>query len=145
MKNFCLFLTVLFSTVIYAEEESLSNQLERYNRLLQKQDALCKEKKQLTESILSSMSSEMVETSQLKAIREQKLSIRTSLEEARTFGATKMVEQVDKEKIEDLYLSGVSVPGVKLLSHLSVKSKKKSKLPPKEDHKVTSEKAESLR
>ena len=67
------------------------------------------------------------ETAEFRAIRYQRLSIRTSLKMARQLDATKMEEQVDKEKIKQIFHSGVSIEGVELLTYLLVSVKNQAK------------------
>jgi hypothetical protein len=51
-----------------------------------------------------------------------RFTIKTSLEEARPFNATKVEEIVDKEKIKQLVLSGLLVPNVTEARYFFIKS-----------------------
>jgi hypothetical protein len=115
-------LALIFS--LAAKEEKIGEKLTQYSKVLQQKAELNKQKRELSEAIISEISNGTLETDDCKATCRSRLSIRTSLEEARKLGATKMVEQVDKKKIKELYLSGVSIEGVEKRPSLVVKSKK---------------------
>jgi hypothetical protein len=54
----------------------------------------------------------------------QRLNIKTSLEEARLFDATKMMETVDKDKIKQLHELGEAVPGISEIHYIQVSNLK---------------------
>jgi hypothetical protein len=118
-----VWLTIILCVSILSADEKFGEKVTQYNKVLQQKRKLNQDKKKLTQAIISEMSDEEMETADFKVACHPRLSIRTTLEEARKLGATKMVEQVDKEKIKELYLSGIPVAGVKKLPVLSVKPK----------------------
>jgi hypothetical protein len=122
--KYVLFLAVFCCAILQAEEDKISEKVTQYGDLLHQKELLGKKKKELADAILTLMPNEVLETTDFKVTRKQNLSIHTTLEEARKFNATKMVEQVDKEKIKQLYLSGIPVEGVEKRFNLSLKPKK---------------------
>jgi hypothetical protein len=58
----------------------------------------------------------------------ERLSIRTTLEEARTHDAVKMEEVVDKKKIEALVKQGLLIGGVSELRYIQVSLAKQSEV-----------------
>lgn len=102
----------------------LSEKVATYKKLIRQIEALEKEKQQITQEIIAEMPDRKFETPEFKAIRYQRLSIRPPLEIARQLSATKMEEQVDKEKIKEIFYSGVPIEGVEERSYLLVSAKK---------------------
>jgi hypothetical protein len=101
----------------------LAKKIETYKALIRQIDLLEEEKKRIAQEILALMPDPKFETPQYKAVRYQRLSIKTTLEHARLFDATKMVEELDKEKIKEIFLSGVPIEGVEEQTFLRVSEK----------------------
>jgi len=119
----CLLFLVLFCSL--AAEDALPQKLIRYQQVLLQKESLGKKRKDLAHEILAAMPKKgLIDTADFKAACKEKLVIRTSLEDARKLGATKMVEQVDKAKLRKLYLSGIPVKGIEKRSFLSFRQKK---------------------
>src|SRR3990167_4656001 len=93
-----------------------------HKKISQQIEALEEQKKALSKQILEEMKSSKVEFSDYKAIRYTRLSITTSLQQARLLNATKMEEQIDKTIIKELYNLGHPVEGVKEITYLIISS-----------------------
>lgn len=104
----------------------LEEKIEVYKALRKEIEELEMKKKILGAEILSMMPSDtktlIVASHVVK--RYSRLSIRTSLENARLIGASKMEEVVDKDKIKDLFALGQSIPGVTEYKYIQVYSLK---------------------
>lgn len=122
--RYILFFAIFSFAALQAAEENIAEKVTQYSKILQQKGKLNKQKRELAEAIIAGLPNGTLETPDFQVTRHPRLSIRTSLDEARKLNATKMVEQVDKEKIKQLYLSGIPVKGVEEQSSLSVKAKK---------------------
>ena len=78
----------------------LAEKIATYKQLIQQIEMLEEEKRKISQEIISEMPDKKFETAEWKATRYERLSIRPALELARLLDATKMEEQVDKEKIK---------------------------------------------
>ena len=95
-----------------------------YREICRKIHQLEEEKKSLAQEILAEMPSKKMVFSGYIARVYTRLVIQVPIEEARRLDATKMVEQVDKEKITEIHKSGVQLEGVKEISYLVIASEK---------------------
>ncbi len=79
-------------------------------------------KKELTKELLTLLPKEQkkVQTTHFFVSRYQRLSIKTSLEEAYTCDAVKIEKVVDKDRIKFLYKAGTPVPGVSTSEYIVV-------------------------
>lgn len=102
---------------------TLEEKILAYKTLIQEIDLLEEKKKVLSQEILSEMTSKKMEIAGHKIYHYHRLSITTPLEAARLIDATKMTEQIDKEKIKDLYNNGQKIEGVKEIDYLVVSSR----------------------
>jgi hypothetical protein len=102
----------------------LAEKIAAYKKLIQQIEVLEEAKKQIAKEIIAEMPDKRFETPEYKVTRYQRLSILTTLEQARFFNATKMEEQIDKEKIKQLFHSGTPIEGVEEHSYLMVSIKK---------------------
>ena len=91
------------------EEKVLS-----YRKITEEINDLEIRKKILTTEILLLMTQneEKIETQNLKVKRHSRLNIKTPIETARSFGATKSGEIVDKDQIKKLISQGILIDGV---------------------------------
>lgn len=103
----------------------LAEKIATYKKYIREIDALEEAKREIAKEIIAEMPDKKFETDQYKAIRYSRLSIKTTLEHARLFDATKMEELIDKAKIKEIYNSGVPVEGVEMQSYLMVSVKNK--------------------
>lgn len=101
---------------------NLEEKILAYKRLDEQIKALEEQKKRLSQEIIPLIPKKKVDVPGYRAYCHSRLSISLPLEKARLFGATKMVEQVDKEKIKELYKQGQEIEGVKEISYLLVKA-----------------------
>ena len=101
-----------------------------YKQLVQQIEILKEEKRRVSSEIIAEMPDKKFETAEFKAIRYQRLSIHLPLESARQLEATKMEEQIDKEKIKNLFHSGVAIEGVEMRTYLLVSAKNQTKEDP---------------
>ncbi len=109
---------------------SLEEKMIAYREICQKIHQLEEEKKTLSQSILKEMPTKKMVFPNYIARIYKRLSIHIPMEQARMLDATKMIEQVDKDKIKEIHNSGVVLEGVKEISYLVVSS---GKSPPKEE------------
>lgn len=105
----------------------LAQKIAAYKQLIVAIEALEKEKQRISQEILAEMPDKRFDTAEFRAIRYQRLSIRPTLELARMLDATKMEEQIDKEKIKQIFYSGVFIEGVEMRSYLTVTPKSRKK------------------
>lgn len=91
---------------------SLEEQIQAYKELSLYITALESQKKELSNVILEQMSEKTLSIAGYIVRRYDRLSIKTSLEEARQLDATKMEEVLDRDKLKKLHQSGQVIPGV---------------------------------
>ncbi|MCI0616192.1 hypothetical protein L0244_24690 [bacterium] len=101
---------------------SLEDKIIAYKRLGLQIESLEEKKKALGQEILLEMPLKKMEIAGYKAFRYTRLAIRIPLEEARILGVTKMEEQIDKEKVKQLYKMGQKMDGVREIAYLIVTS-----------------------
>lgn len=101
----------------------LAEKIATYKQLIRQIGILEEEKRKISQEIIAEMPEKRFESAEFKAIRYQRLSIRPPLELARLLHATRMEEQVDKEKIKQIFHSGVHIEGVEMRSYLLVSAK----------------------
>lgn len=82
-------------------------------RIVKQIEELSKLKENLTDQILSLMTSDKVVTTNYKITKIRQISVKTSLDCARALGCTVMQEEIDKDALRKLYQKGVTVPDVK--------------------------------
>lgn len=96
-----------------------------YKKLAEKIEELEAQKKEISQEILRLMpeNGNTVHLPQFCVRRIVRLSIKTSVEIAKTFGATKMKEVVDGDKIKKLLTSGCYIPDVSEIQFIQVSKK----------------------
>jgi hypothetical protein len=101
---------------------SLETKIAKYAELRQQIEELENQKKALTCEILELFPQEKstVSIPGYRVKRASLLSIKTSLESAKQFGAVKMKEVIDKEKIKKLYIEGHNPPDVSEIHFIQV-------------------------
>lgn len=103
---------------------SFEEDVAAYRRLSEQIHALEEQRKALGQKIMGQMTEKKMVFSDCTVHRYMRLSIRMPIEQARSLGATVMVEQIDREKIKELYRLGEPLEGVKEHSYLMVSQKK---------------------
>ena len=103
---------------------TLEEKVAAYKELGKKIEELEKERKILVAEILQSIPKETksIQVAGYCVKRVCRLSIKTSLENAKMFDAVKVQEVVDKEKIKRLYEQGQPVPDVSEFQYIQVTS-----------------------
>lgn len=93
---------------------TLEEKILEYKALNAKIKELEESKQKVYQEILSSFPPDKtsIHSENFRVNQYTRLSIKTSLEDARPFKATKTEEVVDKDKIKELVLSGIFVPDV---------------------------------
>jgi hypothetical protein len=99
---------------------TLEEKTTAYREICQKIHQLEEEKKILAQEILAQMPSKKMAFSGYIARIYTRLVIKIPIAQARMLDATKMVEEIDKDKITEIHKSGVSLEGVKEISYLVV-------------------------
>lgn len=101
-----------------------------YRELAQKIAELEQQKQKLGREILAQMESKTLSVAGCTVRRYDRLSIKTSVEEARKFHATKMEEVLDKERLKVLHETGEPISGISLIQWIQVSvDRRRSKNP----------------
>jgi len=101
---------------------SIEEKVKIYKELARQIEELETYKKAIVAEILQLLPKDRknVRIAEYNVRRMTRLSIRTSLEEAKRFEAVKLEEVIDKEKIKSLFALGHSVPGVSEFQFIQV-------------------------
>lgn len=91
-----------------------------YYEIMKQIDELEEKKRELSAAILKQMQAKSMRVAGYIARKYSRLSIKLTIEEARTLDAIKMQETVDKDKIKALYHLGQPVKGVFEVEYLRV-------------------------
>jgi predicted phage-related endonuclease len=112
--------------IIPSMDTSLEEKAAEYIELKKTIEALEARKKALAAEMLECMPKESrhVDLSKWWVKKASILSIKTSLAHAQRFGAVKIEEVIDKEKLKQLYKSGQNPPGVSEIHYIQVYTKK---------------------
>jgi hypothetical protein len=105
--------------------DELDAKVTAYRELAEKIEELEALKKEISQEILRLMpeNEHTVHLSRFQVRRIVRLSIKTSVEIAKTFGATKMKEIIDSDKIKKLLASGCHIPDVSEIRFIQVSKK----------------------
>ncbi len=103
---------------------SLEEQIKEYHALGRKIVELERQKKELGQLILQQMSQKVCSIAGFVARRYERLSIKTSIDEARAVHATKTEEVLDKDRLKELHQSGQMIPGISLIQYVHVSAAK---------------------
>lgn len=111
-----------FLEAFRGNEMSLETKIARYVELRQQIEELENQKKALMSEVLELLPQETptVSIPGYRVKRASLITIKTSLESAKQFGAVKMKEVVDKEIIKKLYLEGHNPPDVSEVHFIQV-------------------------
>ncbi len=99
---------------------TLKDLARQHKELSLKIEALEAERKLLGQTILQAMTDKSMCFGAYTIRRFSRVSITSTIDQAREFQAIKMEEVVDKDKLKLLYRSGTTVPGVKEIQYISV-------------------------
>lgn len=99
---------------------TIQDQIRLHKEISKKIEELEEQKKLLGASIMKQMMGKSLQIDRFLVRRCSRISISTTLDEARTFNATKMEEVVDKDKIKTIYKSGRPLPGVKEIEYIQI-------------------------
>jgi hypothetical protein len=99
---------------------NLEEQVRKHKEISRKIEELEAEKKALGETILQTMSNKSMRLGSYVVKRCSRITISSTLDQARSFQAIRMEEVVDKEKLKELYRSGVEIPGVKTIEYVQI-------------------------
>lgn len=101
---------------------SLEEKVLAYKELRAKISALEEERQKVYQEILAAFPENelIIEAENFRIKKHTRLTIRTTVEEARAFNATKVDEIVDKDKIKKLVFSGTFVPNVTEASYFFI-------------------------
>lgn len=99
---------------------NLQEQIRLHKEISQKIEELEQQKKALSIAIMQQMASSTLQVPGYFVRRLSRLSIKLSVEQARSMNAVKMEETVDKDKIKALYKSGHPIEGVNEIHYIQV-------------------------
>lgn len=99
---------------------NLEKQIETYNEIRKKIEELEQQKKALGMAIMEQMEGKTMKVADFLIRRYSRLSIKLSIDEARTFDAVKMEEIIDRDKIKALYELGKPLPGVSETQYIQI-------------------------
>ncbi len=116
---------------------SLEEQIQTYKALVRQIAEMDQQRRALGAAILEQMSTKMLSVGGYVVRRYDRLSIKTSLAEARQLEATKMEEVLDKDKLQELHFSGHEIPGVSTASFIQVSVQKQETGPENSDSSET--------
>jgi hypothetical protein len=110
----------------------LEIQLKEYKELSKHIRELEERRKELGKNLLQNFPcpANKYQTPNFRVSRHQRVSIKTPLEQARIFNATKFEENIDKEKLKALYSTGTSVPGITTTEYIMINPVKKESTQP---------------
>ena len=99
---------------------NLEDQIKLHKALSKKIEELEEEKRILGLAIMQQMQSKTLRIPGFVVRCCNRLSIKLSIEEARSLNAVKLEELVDKEKIKSIYNSGQSITGVSEIHYIQI-------------------------
>jgi hypothetical protein len=99
---------------------TLQDQIRLHKELSKKIEEMEEQKRQLGIAILQQMQSKTLQVPGFFVRHCSRLSIKLTLEEARSFNAIKLEETVDKDKVKALYNGGNNIDGVSEIHYIQV-------------------------
>lgn len=102
---------------------SLEDQIRQHKEISLKIEELEAQKKALGQEILRAMEGKSLQVKGYLVKRFSRVSISSTIDQARLFHATKMEEVVDKERLKALFKSGTPVPGIKVIEYIQITGK----------------------
>lgn len=104
-------------------QEGIEAQVKAYKELGDAINALEEEKKEIGQAIMQQMQGKSMQIAQYTVRKISRLSIKLSIDEARSFDAIKLEETVDKDKIKTLYHNGQQIQGVSEIEYIQITSR----------------------
>lgn len=99
---------------------SLEDHIRQHKEISLKIEELEEQKKALGQEILRRMEGKSLQVNGYLVKRCSRVSISSTIDQARLFQATKMEEVVDKDKLKALFKSGTVVPGIKVIEYIQI-------------------------
>ena len=99
---------------------SLEDLARQHKEISLKIEELEAKKKALGEAILQAMTGKSMQFGSYIVRRCSRLSISSTVDQARPFQALKLEEVVDKDKLKELHISGTAIPGIKKIEYVQV-------------------------
>lgn len=100
--------------------DNLQDQVKLHKELSKKIEELESQKKKLADTIMQQMITKTVSFPGFIVRRCNRISIKLTVEEARSLNAVKWEESVDKDKIKVLYNNGQSILGVSEIHYIQI-------------------------
>lgn len=107
---------------------NLEEQIRLHKSLSQQIEELETRKRELGATILAEMNGKTLRIGPYTVRRISRLSIKMSLDQARTLNATRLTETLDKDKIKDLHASGHPIAGVHIIEYIQILETHQSRL-----------------
>lgn len=102
----------------------MEDKIQAYYEISRKIAELEQQRKELGQEILKLMTQKTIATAEYTVRKYERFSIKTSLDEARLFQATRTEEIIDKEKLKQLHLAGQPIGGISCVQYIQVHAKK---------------------
>jgi hypothetical protein len=99
---------------------NLEEQIKLHKELSRKIEELESQKKALGSKIMQQMQSKTLRLGEFFVRCCSRISIKLSIEEARSLNAIKLEETVDKDKIKTLYRNGQPIKGVSEIQYIQI-------------------------
>lgn len=100
----------------------LNDQIKLHKELSKKIEEMENQRKALGLAIMQQMQSKILRLDGFIVRRCSRLSIKISIEQARSLNAIKLEESIDKDKIKTLYNNGQSIQGVNEIEYIQISS-----------------------
>jgi hypothetical protein len=117
---------LLPATAEREEECALETYIQAYKELAQRIAELEEQKKQFGSIILQQMKAKTMSIAGYVVRKCERLNVRTDLQKAREWNATKMEEVIDKDKLKQLYQAGHTIPGISISQFIQICDNKKA-------------------
>lgn len=102
---------------------NIEDQIKLHKEISQKIEELEEQRKALGVEIMRKMPSKIFHIPGFIVRCCSRLSIKLSLDSARSLNAIKLEETVDKEKLKALYYSGQAIEGIREIQYIQISSK----------------------
>jgi hypothetical protein len=99
---------------------NLEEQVRLHKEISLKIDQLEEKKRSLSQSIMEAMEGKSLQLGRYLVRRYSRISISTTIDQARAFNAIKTEEVVDKEIIKALHKCGTPIPGIKEVEYIQI-------------------------
>lgn len=99
---------------------ALEDLVRQHKEISLKIEELEAQKKALGQTILQAMNGKALQVGPYLVKRYSRLSISSTIDQARLYQAVKLDEVVDKDKLKVLYQNGAPIPGVKHIEYIQI-------------------------